>query len=293
MAYKVVLAHFGSHHDYPICSQLAISIAQQNRARLVSVYRFELPQTHSSLLMDLAVGPYDVSDKERVRYERERETAFVTEQKIEASFRTAIKQAGLTGVWHSTSEKPTDIIAAVIAQARYADLVVLSQAAPHHPLFDTLAKLPERVMMESGRPVLIVPHSLSIATVGKKVLVAWKETREAARAVADALPLLQSAETVTVLTIGPNTEPEGERDPQAGNLIDYLAQHDVRGETVHIDSTDVYAAQLILERATALGCDLIVMGGYGHGHSHTRELILGGVTHAVLQDMTIPILMSH
>ncbi len=293
MAYKDILVYLDSHHSYPVSLKLAVSIARQNKARLIGLYRFELPQPHSSLLIDLAAGPHAGSDEDRTRYERERDTAFVTAQQIEAAFFAEIKQAGLTGEWRTIPEKPKDIIADVIAQSRYADLVVIGQAAPEHPLFDTLAKLPERVMMESGRPVLIVPPTVRLETIGKEILVAWKGTREAARAVADALPLLRSAETVTVLTIGPNTEPEGEENPQASRLIDHLAQHGIRADAVHVDSTDVYAAQLILARAAALGCDLIVMGGYGHGHSRTRELILGGVSHAVLQDISIPVLMSH
>jgi nucleotide-binding universal stress UspA family protein len=294
MTYKDILVHLDNHHGYHACLQLAVSIARQNKARLVALYRFELPQPHSDLFFDLAAGPYAQSDAERTRYERERDAAFGIAQQIEAAFRAEVKQAGLTGIWRTVpEEKPKDIIAAVTEQSRYADLVVLGRAAPDHPLFDTLAKLPERVMMESGRPVLIVPPIERLATLGKKVLVAWKGTREAARAVADALPLLKSAEAVTVLTIGPKTEPEGTDDPQATRLIDHLAQHDIRADAVHIDSTDVYAAQLILARATALGCGLIVMGGYGHGHSRTRELMLGGVTHALLQDLTVPVLMSH
>lgn len=292
MAYKDILVYLDSHHGYPVCLELAVSIAQQNKARLVALYRFELPQaTPPNLVVDVAGRAYAVSDEEQARFERERDDAVATEEQIKASFFAETKQAGLTGIWQIVPAKPKDIIAAVSAQSRHADLVVLGQAAPHHPLFDTLATLPERVMMESGRPVVIVPHTTPIATVGTKVLVAWKETREAARAVADALPVLRSAETVTVLTIGPKTESEGEHDPQARNLIDHLAQHDIRADAVHIDSTDAYAAPLILARAAALGCDLIVMGGYGH--SRTRELILGGVTHAVLQDMAIPVLMSH
>lgn len=292
MPYNDILVYLDSHHGYPVCLQLAVSLARPKKARLIALSRFEPPQTTSPrLVIDVAGGAYAVGDAERARYERERDTAVAIEEQIKASFLAEIEQAGLRGFWQLVSEQPKDVVAAVAAQARYADLVVLGQPAPDHPLFDTLATLPERVMMESGRPVLIVPHGEARASVGKKVLVAWKGTREAARAVADALPLLQSAETVTVLTIGPKTEPEGEQDPQASSLIGHLAQHDIRADAVHIDSTDLHAARLILARATALGCDLVVMGGYGH--SRTRELILGGVTRAVLHDMTIPVLMSH
>lgn len=292
MPYKDILVHLDNHRGYQPRLDVALSIARQNKARLVALYGVELPQTPSSLLIDLAVGPHRTSDAERVRYDRERDTGLRTAQEIEAAFHAEIKRAGLTGAWHAFPETRRDIIAAVIARSRYADLVVVGQADPDDPLFVTLATLPEKVLMESGRPVFIVPHTGRVPTVGKKVLLAWKGTREAARAVADALPLLRSAEAVTVLTIGPQAA-EGERDLQASSLVDHLAQHDIRADAIHIDSTDIYAAQLILARATALGCDLIVMGGYGHGHSRTRELILGGVTHAVLQDMTVPVLMSH
>ena len=293
MLYKDILVHLDNHHGYQPRLDFALAIARQNKARLVALYGCELPQTPSSPLIDFAVGPYTTSDAARVKYERERDTALLTAEEIEAAFRAEIKRAGLTGEWHAFPEKRSDIMERVVARSRYADLVVVGQAHPDDPLFLTRTTLPEKVMMESGRPVFVVPHSGRVATIGKKVLLAWKGTREAARAVADALPLLRAAEAVTVLTIGPATEPEGTIEPEARGLVDHLAQHDIRADTIHIDSTDVYAAQLILARATALGCDLIVMGGYGHGHSLTRELILGGVTNAVLQDMTVPVLMSH
>jgi nucleotide-binding universal stress UspA family protein len=146
-------------------------------------------------------------------------------------------------------------------------------------------------MMGCGRPVLIEPCACRVDTVGKNVLVAWSGTREAARTVGDALPLLRSAEAVTVFSVGPTSSVRGHDDGRGIDLANHLARHDVRAKALHLASDHIDVSDLILSQAKDLRCDLIVMGGYGH--SRTRELILGGVTRGVLQHMTVPVLMSH
>lgn len=290
MGFKDILLHIDNHRGHETRLHLALSIARQNKAHLVGLYGFELPQVPPPL-RNLAGGAYVTSDLLRTTYVRERDTAFIDAAHIEASFHAEIKRAGLTGDWRICPEKANDAVTLVTERARYADLVILGQADPDHPLFDTLARLPETVMMNCGRPVLIVPCAGRIETVGKNVLVAWSETREAARAVGDAMPLLRSAEAVTVVSVGPPRAAKSDEDELATSLARHLARCGIRADASYLSSGDIEPGALILSRAADLGCDLIVMGGYGH--SRTRELILGGVTRAVLQHMTMPVLMSH
>lgn len=288
MAFKEIIVYLDDHRGSQTRLQLALSIAQREKAHLVAFYGFQLPDLS---LPNLAIGGYAESNAARAALDRERDTAFVTAAQMEATFRTKTNLAGLMGDWEICPQKATDVVAHVTERARYADLAVLGQTDPDHLFFDKLAKLPETVMMGSGRPVVIVPYAGATDAVGKNVLVAWSGTREGARAVGDAMPFLRSAETVTVLSIGPTRASEGRDELLAASLTRHLARHGVSAEASHLVSKDIETGELILSQAASLGCDLIVMGGYGH--SSTRELILGGVTRAILQSMTVPVLMSH
>jgi len=289
MALKNVLVQLDNHRNYESRLRIALSLAKQSEGRILALYCFEMPEPpRVSYVLAEAYYPTQ-NDAARETYERQRDGAFDDATQFEAAFRAAARQAGLRARWEVWPEKPKDLISHISERARYADIAVLGQADPEHPLFDTLANLPERVMLASGRPVIIVPHTDRRDTIGKRILIAWNESREAARAVADAMPLLEHAEAVTVLTVAP--EREDRFHEPAHHLAQQLAQHGIRAETSKLTASDIEAGDLILSRADDLGCDLLVMGGYGH--SRTRELILGGATRGILQTMTLPVLMSH
>jgi nucleotide-binding universal stress UspA family protein len=137
--------------------------------------------------------------------------------------------------------------------------------------------------------VLVVPRYGTFDTVGERVLVAWNGSREATRAVHDALPILKLATKVTVLSIDPERD-TGDRIPSADIAL-HLARHGVAAEGTSTVGLDISVGDLLLSRAADLGADLIVMGAYGH--SRMRELVLGGATRHILQHMTVPVLMSH
>jgi nucleotide-binding universal stress UspA family protein len=176
----------------------------------------------------------------------------------------------------------------LVLQARYADLVVVSQTDLDDPAAAHLAgPLPAQVVLGSGRPVLIIPHSGHFATIGSRAIVAWDGSIEATRAVYAALPLLQQANGVAIITFRPSAA----AGPAPGaDLALYLARHGVQCK-VHDEPLAIHAGAELLSRAADLQCDLIVMGGYGH--ARLRELILGGVTETILGSMTAPVLMAH
>ena len=269
--------------------ETALSFARRFGGTVTALYGFELPPAPVASL-NLADAIYPVSAAARETYERDRDSAFDDAAQLEAAFHRECKHAGVVGNWQTWPEKPKELIDLVIAEARCADVTVLGQADPAHPWFDTLATLPETVMLGCGRPVVVVPYRGRVDAIGKNALIAWNGSREAARAVADAMPLLEAAKAVTVLSIGgAEFEDAGER--QLARVVRHLAQHGVRAEPSHLQGHGIDPADLLLSRCADLGCDLLVMGGYGH--SRTREMILGGVTRAILSDMTLPVLMSH
>jgi nucleotide-binding universal stress UspA family protein len=172
-------------------------------------------------------------------------------------------------------------------QARYADLVVLSQTDRDDPAARVISDVPEYVMLNAGRPVLIVPYAGSFAAVNGHALVAWDESIEATRAIANALPILKRMRKTTLALFNP-ADPDG-RDPGADIAL-YLARHGVVCDVV-CQPTRIGVGDSLLSMAADLGSELLVMGGYGH--TRFRELLLGGVTATVLQTMTVPVLMSH
>lgn len=176
----------------------------------------------------------------------------------------------------------------LVQQARYADLVVVSQTDLNEPTSAHLVGgLPEQVVLGGGRPVLIIPYAGQFATIGSRALVAWDGSLEATRAIFNAIPLLRSAKAVSIVEFKP-TDAAG-REPGA-DLALYLARHGVRCE-VRTESMPIRAGEDVLSLAADLQSDLIVMGGYGH--SRFREIVLGGVTETILSSMTAPVVMSH
>lgn len=203
-----------------------------------------------------------------------------------ARFDAGVKAAGIARSEFRADEG--DIAEVVALHARYADLVIVNQTDPES---DVRTNFADAVLMWVGRPVLVVPYTGQFKTLGERVLVAWNASREAARAVTDALPFLQRAQQVVVLSIaGKRAASEFGGTPGADVAV-YLARHGVKTEVAPTVAVDLNAGEEILSRAFDYGADLIVMGAYGH--SRAREIVLGGATRTVLKSMTVPVLMSH
>jgi nucleotide-binding universal stress UspA family protein len=207
-------------------------------------------------------------------------------QKLREDFERAASQYGISGEWRSP-EAPAEADPAI--HARYADLVILGQDDPDRGGGELLRLRPESIALASGRPVLVIPYAGNFAAVGVRVLVAWNASREAARAVNDALPFLAAAEKVTVLAIDPRPGEHGEEPGFDISL--HLARHGVKAEIERTVAGEVGVGDVLLSRAADLGADLLVMGVYGH--TRARELLLGGASKTVLETMTLPVLMSH
>ena len=181
-----------------------------------------------------------------------------------------------------TREQPLHTFA---QHALYADLMVLGQhEPPPAQAQDVPADFVQSMVLGSGKPALVMPFIGKPSLPFRHVLVAWKESRESARALVAALPLLQSADRVHVACWG---------KPGAGTapVLDYLQQHGVTGQLHHYGQATPEIGELLLSLASDLDAGLLVMGCYGH--SRAREWALGGVSRTVLSSMTLPVLMSH
>lgn len=198
----------------------------------------------------------------------------------------AARRSGIRAEWRVGRGFPAP---ETVNSGRTADLIILRQRGPD---YDGLRYPdPADVLLDVGCPVLVVPRAGQFEWIERHALIAWNGSREAARAVRDALPLLKLVRKVTVLTGNAETAgPKPGTEPGA-NIALHLARHGIQVEIDLSPGPDMKTADVLLSRAADLSSDLIVMGAYGH--SRMRETILGGVTRSMLAEMTVPVLMSH
>jgi nucleotide-binding universal stress UspA family protein len=195
-------------------------------------------------------------------------------------------QEARPGVDHATASfaavtgREEDIVA---QQARLADLTVV----PHPDSGEDVSSSDalHAVLFDSGRPVLISPR-LTPPNVGTRICLAWNGTAESASSALAALPWMQRAEAVAILS----AEGYQRRGPGASDLAAYLSLHDVRPDIVTFKSVSGSVGAGLLAAAADFGCDLLSMGAYSH--SRLRQLILGGVTRYVLEHATLPVMMN-
>jgi nucleotide-binding universal stress UspA family protein len=171
--------------------------------------------------------------------------------------------------------------------ARRYDLSVVPQEEPDTPPGRDM--IIEAALFQSGRPVVIVPYIQKDGIKLDRVTVCWDGSRNAARAVADAMPILQKAKSVeVVVVIGAHGK---SKELPGADIAHHLARHGLKVELAELVADDIDVPNTILSHAADVGTDFIVMGGYGH--SRWREFVLGGATRAMLSSMTVPVLMSH
>ena len=146
----------------------------------------------------------------------------------------------------------------------------------------------EAALVESGRPLVVVPYIQKRGVTLERVLACWDGSRTAARAIGDAMPFLERAKAVDVVIVAEERKSE---EMTGANMSAHLARHGVKASVKRIAKGDIHIQDALLSYAADSGADFMVMGGYGH--SRLREFILGGVTRSILQLLTVPVLMSH
>lgn len=185
--------------------------------------------------------------------------------------------------WHNVRGYPREILT---RHARYCDVVIVGQPDPDHEEFAGTDGLLGDLAIGAGRPIIAIPHAGQHAGFGKRILVPWNDSREATRAAHDALPMLKTAELVTILIVN------SDDDLASGEEIAvHLSRH---GVTVDVKTEKVSGLDIgdaVLNAASDLSCDMLVMGAYGH--SRLREYAFGGVTRHIIEHMTVPTFFSH
>jgi nucleotide-binding universal stress UspA family protein len=285
MPFKDILVHLDASPRCAARVEVAAGLAARHGAHLSGLYVIDLPPPdmsygYSSAFIDLQRATDIVNEL--------RASALAEAAAVEAGFRDRLGRDGLQGAWRLVEGPAGDMVA---LHGRYVDLVVFGQAEPGGGVAGRAVDLPASTLMGCGRPLLVVPYAGDFPVVGQNVLVGWNATAEAARALNDALPLLQGAGKVTVLSINPRRGIGGDGDAPGADIALHLARHGIVAEAAHTLATDIAEGDALLSYAADIGADLLVTGMYGH--SRLREVVFGGVTRSLLTEMTIPVFMAH
>ncbi len=277
MTIKTILVHLDRTEASHARLEAAIGLAMAHDAHLTGLHVDDFIDT--APLQAMPGFPIEYLEELDRRAKKEAAEA-------ERRFRDRLGSETISWEWHGDTG---DTAMTISLHARYADLAIIGQAPPDASY--VRKEVPARVMLETGRPVLVVPYIGAPAKIGDNVLVAWDASREATRAVTDALPILANAKKVTVLAFNPESGRDGHGDIPSADIARWLAHHGVTVEATQSFGKDIDVGNALLSRAADLGADMMVMGAYGH--SRLRELVLGGATYQVLAEMTVPVLMSH
>lgn len=281
MTYQTVLVNLQDPNSAAKVIRAGSTIARGMGAHLVGLH--VLPKVQYFYATAAVQVASEVFEAEQKYFDAQAE-------KIRAIFERETP-ADIVTEWRCVEAEAPSATSEAVRHAMCADLVVSAQIDPEKGLEADVAAS-ERLVMETGRPVLMLPYAGEFKTIGTNVMIAWNAKREAARATFDALPLLKLADSVRLLWINPARADGGEGTGTPGSeMAATLARHGIKVEAGHSVSREIGAGDELLSRAADQGADLLVMGAYGH--SRVREYVFGGATRHILQHMTLPVLMSH
>lgn len=278
MTLRHLLLHLDKSDASAIRADVALGLAKRFGARMTALY---------------AVCDPDVpSLASRNRY------VFVERAagKAEAAFRQHASATGVEVEWQADiGSNDVQVSRAVVLRSRDADMVVLGQYDPQTADGSVPEALVDHTVLHAGRPVLVVPHAGHFQAFGRRPVVAWNTSREAARAVHDALPLLGFADEVTVLALAPATGrgATATDSPSPDGLVRHLTEHGVKatGDRLVFDPSSIDPAERLLSYLAENAADLLVMGAAGQqlGRSAAKR----SLTRQVVAKMTLPILLSY
>ncbi len=278
MTYKTILVHLNDKRRAEALLEPAIRLAIQHNAHLIGLHAY------ASMPASPVAIPYAAKVLGGVAAGERRES-----EEIAATFARMTANQPFVAEWRVLKVPHVDLAAVVLDHGRAADLIVAGQTDPDWDL-SPLMDFPERLALESGRPVLVVPYVGRYPDVGRNVVIAWKASRESARAVFDALPILTRAETVQILEIKDRRDDGTSLAPDT-SIAAALGRHGIKPTVRTSMAADISVGDEILSRIADAGADLLVMGAYGH--SRMRELVFGGATRHIARHMTAPTLLSH
>lgn len=277
--YKDILVHIPTERPMRPVIEGSISLAAHLNAHLDAV-AVGYVATSAAYVMEGGAAVAAVFELERERAVERAEAAL-------AVFKSEAANAGVSHTSHALGAIPADAASALGEMARLHDLSVVIQPDPAQGSFDN--DVPREILFQAGGPVLFLPYTFRGAFKANRIGICWDGSRLAARAVRDAAPFLARAAEIVIITVNETDAASGEAS--ASGLARHLGRRGVPTRTIGLTAARADIQPTILSLAADESLDLLVMGGYGH--SRLQERVLGGVTRAMLEAMTVPALMSH
>jgi nucleotide-binding universal stress UspA family protein len=278
MGYESILVHLDTTKAAMRRLDLAVRLAVDNECRLIGLFAGFVPAPGWFYIVQ---GAAELVAEETERRHRLRD-------QVRRRFEEAVGGLPIEAEWRTVEGEPVTM---TLREAREAGLIVAGQYDPGDIEGFVAHQFLESLILESGRPVLVVPFAGDFPTVGTRVLIAWNGSREATRALHDAAALLAGSQATLLSAQTAAEEMRADATPSS-HAARALMRHGVAVNVEHgPGGSDLTIGELLLSRAADFNADLIVMGAYGHGRM--RELVVGGVTHTLLSSMTVPVLMSH
>jgi nucleotide-binding universal stress UspA family protein len=291
MSYRTILVPVGQPENAESAIRAAFLVARRFAGHVRGLHvlpDLADPATHALMATRMSLDAAS-SDFRRFKGSAERELQRQSGE-LQRLFETVAAQAGaamqdaseaagrISASWQHVTGFESEQVGRL---GRIFDLTVIARRGPRGSSHDTV----QAALMDTGRPLLLTPPAAA-ATLGDTVLVAWNASPQAARAAASALPFLQNAARVVVMSVG-NSEPA----PRAAELAGALAWHGIDAEARHIEQGARRVRDILLTEAKAMAADLLVIGAYSH--SRMRQVVFGGVTEHVLDHAELPVLMAH
>ncbi len=258
----------------------AIAMAERYGAKLAACVLAEQPAYYYGVGTEVAADVY-LEDVERTK---------AIARGVADAARERLAKSGHDGGARWATGTAVAISETAACNARYADLSLIGQ--PDDSAQETvLTRVFEGVLLDSGRPAVMVPKGWSGGSFGGRVMIAWTPCKEAARAVADAMPFIEAAESVHIAMVDPETGEDTHGEEPGADLAAALAHHRAQVTVDALPSAGHSVAGRLLTHAAECGADLIVMGGYGHWR--LRESLFGGVTRDMIRKSEVPLLLAH
>lgn len=254
----------------------AIALAQAHSAELVGIYA-------AYRLQEYLLGE-SVALSDGLKLVRQQEAR--NQESVEKLFRDLTADTGIAATLRVAAGIPDETVP---LHARNTELLIVSQPVEGDTGLALSSGFVESLLLSTGRPVLMLPRMPQPPAIGKRVLYCWDRGQPSARAIADAAPLLREASELHVLTMD---EQSKQNNVPFEDLAAYCrAMGYPEPQLVQRITKGVGIGETILNAVSDCGCDLIVMGAYGH--SRMRQMVLGGATSSLLKSMTAPVLFSH
>lgn len=279
MKYKNILIHLDNSSGCRNRLEVAFAMAREYEAQLLGL--FVVPTYIVPSYVEAQISVDLITDVTEKALARARETAVRYQQLAEDA-----------GVKLQTSVFEGQVIPVLREHSKYADLLLLGQDHPADP-DNASYGLADALLFEGACACLVVPHSIKVSAPAKRVLLTWNASRESARALREAMPLLKRAETVVVLSSEPDDGNDQLADghPHADALQKLLESHGIESVSSGFNDLELSASDAIIGQVAEMDADLIVMGAYGH--TRLREMILGGATRDLLKRAPTCLLLAH